>query len=476
MIKYEQEKLAVVITNDSDFRELLTPGLGELGYRVTVEEYPSGALSESLDKKSAPLIIIDLDSFIKADSELFRIIQEFFTRRHQTVILAYGNEDHQFEKVSAFKPDFFLIKPLNPQLLRIQLLAADKHRLELSELIATQKKVTSYGRELSLMEQQYEEAFSRANALTVTSEISRLELDQIFKTVAGCIILIDKDNNVIRANDAVSKLTGLMSSEIQGKKCFESSLCGCCHTSECPFSRIKGGETRVEIEVQKALSNGEIAYYVITATPLRTFGPEFMGIVTSLTDITERVKAERSLMETKEALRISEEKYRQLSIVDDLTGLFNKRHLNVQLEVEILRALRHGRPLSLLLMDIDNFKHINDTFGHSQGDQVLAGLAKMVMICKRKSDMAFRYGGEELVVILPETSIGESANVAERIRRSCASLTFPVNSSERIIVTLSIGATQYVSGEDQHDFVTRADQHMYCAKKDGKNRVVCDVI
>ncbi|MFH2043900.1 MAG: sensor domain-containing diguanylate cyclase [Pseudomonadota bacterium] len=475
MTKSKEEKKAFVITRDSDFSDALAPGLDELSYKIIVHKDASNAFSELENESTMALVIIDLEcSNDKTDSEKYRITQECCTRMNQIVVQVYNQDDHKINCASTSKADFFMFKPVNPELLRCQLFAADKHRYNLLELMEIKEKAEIHKKELELMEQQYEDAFSRANTLTVESEISRLELDQIFKTVAGCIMLIDKDCNVIRANDAISKITGLTRMELQEKKCFETSICGCCNTPECPFARIQGGEAHVEIEIQKTLSDGEIAHYIIIATPLRTFGPEFMGVVAFLTDITERVKAERSLIETKEALRISEEKYKQLSIVDDLTGLFNKRHLNIQLEGEIQRALRYDRPLSLLMMDIDNFKQVNDTHGHSQGDQVLAGLARMLKSCIRNSDIAFRYGGEEMVVILTETPIEGCAQIAERVRQSCASLPFPVNSSKDIIVTLSIGATQYVSGETQNDFVSRADQNMYCAKKKGKNRVICD--
>ncbi|MBU1052690.1 MAG: sensor domain-containing diguanylate cyclase [Proteobacteria bacterium] len=475
MTKSKEEKKAFIITRDSDFRDALASGLDELSYKIIVHKDASNAFSELENELTTALVIIDREcSNDNTDSEIYRLNKKCCTSMNQIVVQVYNEDNHKISSVSASKADFFMFKPVNPELLRCQLLAADKHRYNLLELMEIKEKAEIHKKELVLMEQQHEDAFSRANTLTVESEISRLELDQIFKTVAGCIMLIDKDCNVIRANDAISKVTGLTRIELQGKKCFETSICGCCNTPKCPFARIQGGEARVEIEIQKTLPDGEIAHYIIIATPLRTFGPEFVGIVTFLTDITDRVKAEKSLIETKEALKISEEKYKQLSIVDDLTGLFNKRCLDTQLEGEISRALRYGRPLSLLLMDIDNFKTVNDTYGHSQGDKVLAGLAQVLRSCIRDSDLAFRYGGEEFVVILPETSVENSTKVAERIRQSCASFSFSVNSSEEFAVTLSIGCTQYVPCEKQQAFVSRADKHMYCAKNEGKNRVICD--
>ncbi|MEW6663883.1 MAG: diguanylate cyclase [Thermodesulfobacteriota bacterium] len=470
-----EAKKALVITRDSGFREGLRSTLCEMGYDLTVREAVSHA-SWLFEKEEPSLILIDFDSSDGAAPGFFRKLTKCPARRYQTLMLACRPDDPQMEGGSIAGADGYLFKPATPEILRLQLFAADRHRAAIAELMEAEKKAASYRKELDLMEQQYEEAFSRANTLAVESEISRLELDQIFKAVAGGILLMDKTHKVIRINDAVSRIMGLPADEILGKKCFEASLCGPCNTSECPFSKIRKGETRVEMEAHKTCPSGEIRHYIITAAPLRTFGKLDMGIVLSITDISERVKAERALLEAKEALRESEERYRRLSIVDDLTGLFNKRRLNFQLNAEIARTQRYGRPLSLLMIDIDDFKSINDTYGHSRGDQVLSGLAQMVRQNIRDTDSAFRFGGEELVVLLPETSIEAAVGVAERLRQSSASLAFRGDSSETIVATLSIGVCQYAPGENQDALVARADRLMYQAKKEGKNRVVSDVL
>jgi diguanylate cyclase (GGDEF)-like protein len=123
-------------------------------------------------------------------------------------------------------------------------------------------------------------------------------------------------------------------------------------------------------------------------------------------------------------------------------------------------------------MDIDDFKHYNDTFGHTKGDQVLAGIGKIISEGIRKSDSGFRYGGEEFVIIMPETPLEAAAKIAERIRRKFASTTFCPAGDERIQKTVSIGLTQYTPPENQKDLLARADQNMYQAKKSGKNRVI----
>jgi diguanylate cyclase (GGDEF)-like protein/PAS domain S-box-containing protein len=188
-------------------------------------------------------------------------------------------------------------------------------------------------------------------------------------------------------------------------------------------------------------------------------------IFVTYVDITARVKAE-------EALRESERRYMELSIIDDLTKLFNKRYFNEQLSREIVRNRRYGNPLSMLLMDIDNFKHFNDTYGHTEGDKVLAVLGEVIAEDIRKTDSGFRYGGEEFCIILAETDGPGALIVAERIRNKFRDISFQVSAQEMVHKTVSIGVTQYNPGEDMETFVARADKHMYEAKNSGKDKVV----
>jgi diguanylate cyclase (GGDEF)-like protein len=181
-------------------------------------------------------------------------------------------------------------------------------------------------------------------------------------------------------------------------------------------------------------------------------------------EITKREQAEA-------ALRESEQKYRELSITDDLTQLHNSRHFYKRVEAEIDRSMRYNHPLSLLLLDIDNFKQYNDTYGHLEGDKVLHFLGTLIMACLRKTDSAYRYGGEEFMVILPVTYVGDASHVAERIRKGFEEKTFSPRPSEEAHCTLSMGVGQYEPEEELEAFIKRVDIAMYMAKNEGKNRV-----
>ncbi|MDP2853943.1 MAG: diguanylate cyclase [Smithellaceae bacterium] len=183
-----------------------------------------------------------------------------------------------------------------------------------------------------------------------------------------------------------------------------------------------------------------------------------------VSDVTERRQAE-------EALRESEKRYRELSIVDDLTQLYNSRHFYNQLRMEIDRVDRYGQPLTLLLLDLDDFKVFNDTYGHVEGDQVLSRLGQVVKRCLRQTDSAYRYGGEEFTILLPMTTSADGAVTAERIRMEFKDEIFSQAPGQDVHVTVSIGIGQYKPQEDMKVFVHRVDQLMYQGKKNGKNMV-----
>jgi len=181
----------------------------------------------------------------------------------------------------------------------------------------------------------------------------------------------------------------------------------------------------------------------------------------------KRVLKERDL--TQERVRMME-KLQKLAITDGLTKLHNSRSFYSQIEVEVDRFNRYKHPLSLLLLDIDHFKHYNDTFGHLEGDKVLVRISEIIGSCLRKLDTAYRYGGEEFTVILPETTCEEARNVAERIRNAVKVEKFDPETDD-IIITISIGVTQYSPEEELSAFIQRADKAMYSSKQNGRNKV-----
>ena len=186
--------------------------------------------------------------------------------------------------------------------------------------------------------------------------------------------------------------------------------------------------------------------------------------------LAERVRL--VYMERQELAR-RERQYHQLSITDELTRLFNHRYFWDQLSGEIDQALKLGYPLSLLVMDLDDFKAINDRHGHMVGDHILNRVGELLRHNLRPADTAYRYGGEEFTVILPGANGRAAMEIAERIRRALAEEVFGCPSDPALKVTASLGATQLVPGDSTNTLFNRADRYMYRAKAKGKNKVVC---
>jgi len=156
---------------------------------------------------------------------------------------------------------------------------------------------------------------------------------------------------------------------------------------------------------------------------------------------------------------------------DTLTGLFNYRHLIQALDTEMERSARSGRPTALVALDLDHFKQVNDRWGHDAGNQVLEEAARRLCQCIRKLDIPCRYGGEEIFIILPDTSLRQALRVAKRIRRLIAEQPFATDQGP-IEVTASLGLELYEGHEAETPagFIRRADRQLYRAKQAGRNR------
>ena len=165
----------------------------------------------------------------------------------------------------------------------------------------------------------------------------------------------------------------------------------------------------------------------------------------------------------------------EISARDALTGLYNRWYVMEKIDSEMNRALRHGSPMSVLMLDLDHFKRVNDSFGHSVGDEVLKNVGQVLRESCRVYDVPGRYGGEEFCIVLPDTRGGNTKAVAERIRSRLASTELPVGTTS-IIVTASIGVAGMDSVADEGvvsaaALLDRADRALYSAKHHGRNRV-----
>jgi len=173
-----------------------------------------------------------------------------------------------------------------------------------------------------------------------------------------------------------------------------------------------------------------------------------------------------------EAVTELEKEVRELAIHDALTGLFNRHYLSERLDAEYSRAERASHPISFLLMDIDHFKDINDTYGHQAGDYALKTIAQIIMSQIRKSDIACRFGGEEFMIILPDTGVESAVQKADAFRQSISDRVYEFGGKE-FSITISIGIAVYpIHGTENDRILSKADAALYEAKRAGRNRVV----
>ena len=193
-------------------------------------------------------------------------------------------------------------------------------------------------------------------------------------------------------------------------------------------------------------------------------------------ELLARVRTQVRRRRYTERLRDSVQMSIEMAITDALTSLHNRRYMESHLSTLVEQAASRGKPLTVLVLDIDYFKSVNDTYGHDAGDDVLREFSQRLKKSIRGIDLACRYGGEEFVVVMPETDMAVATMVAERLRRRIASEPFPISQgSNAVEVTISIGLAAYASASDAAaNILKRADQALYRAKRDGRNRVVAD--
>ena len=217
------------------------------------------------------------------------------------------------------------------------------------------------------------------------------------------------------------------------------------------------------LEVDQPHKDGHLVPTETVATLHTGSEGQMLSLLGVSRDITERRRAEEHLRQEVESLE-------QLASTDLLTGAWNRRHFHESVEGEMHRSRRYGHPLSLMLLDIDHFKVINDTYGHPEGDRVLRQVADRVRTAIRVSDSLTRWGGEEFIVLMPNTGLSSAMVLAERVRESIAADPFDGVGP----VTASIGLADYLPSASREDWLERADQAMYKAKHGGRNRVEAD--
>ncbi|MGD9331398.1 MAG: diguanylate cyclase [Desulfobacterales bacterium] len=308
-------------------------------------------------------------------------------------------------------------------------------------------------------ETQLEDAISRVNTMAMEAEVASIEMDQIFNATSDGICVINKDFQVSKYNQLLRDMMAQMGQEMVKANCSQVLAHELCGTERCLMNRIlKEDLDRIEEEIEVESTDGRKLTFIVTAQPLMDLTAETIGVVESFKDITDRKQIEREL--------------RRLAVTDPLTGAFNRREFMRRAQEEIERSKRYHTPLTLLMLDIDKFKAVNDTYGHDAGDEVLKSMVAGSLATLRASDIFCRLGGEEFGAILTHTAPEEGFLAAERLRKAMKALVVKIPRGV-VRFTVSIGLASMVQADlSLEGIMKRADDALYEAKQQGRDRVI----
>jgi diguanylate cyclase (GGDEF)-like protein/PAS domain S-box-containing protein len=287
---------------------------------------------------------------------------------------------------------------------------------------------------------------------------ARDRAQEYFEVARVMMLVLDPEGRVAAINQRGCELLELSQDEIVGQDWFGRFLPEEIRAEVQPFfDRLMRGEVEVAEygENEVVTGTGKRRLVAFRNGLLRDSEGRIEGILSSGADVTKQRELEAQL--------------ERQAAHDALTGLYNRRAFQEHLERERKRACRHGSPLCLVMFDIDHFKAVNDTYGHLQGDEILRKLAGLVQGRLRGGDLVARWGGEEFMILLPETDREGGECLAEDLRREVASDSFP--GPDRL--TISVGVAELHREEGTDDLIKRADDAMYAAKENGRNRTEC---
>jgi two-component system cell cycle response regulator len=200
---------------------------------------------------------------------------------------------------------------------------------------------------------------------------------------------------------------------------------------------------------------------------------DYMTMPIDRNEMTARVRTQIRRKRYQDALRAQYQKSVSMAVTDGLTGLYNRHFLNTHLENMVRQSVKNGKKLAIMMMDMDHFKEVNDTYGHDVGDRILKQLSEYILRVSRSTDLAARFGGEEFVVLMPETDEPSALNAANRMRDYIEKTPFIIDDQgTKLSKTLSIGvANSHPDGDSAESIIKRADEALYSAKRNGRNQV-----
>jgi diguanylate cyclase (GGDEF)-like protein/PAS domain S-box-containing protein len=463
----------LIIDDDADNRNMLRELFAAEGYEVATAIDGDDGLRKILSERPS-LVITDvlmpgMDGF-----QLLRTIRKNEAFKDIPVIFYTGSYLDKKDRELAAEAGVtrYLIKPLMPS----QLMHVVKEVLEQQGEKRQHVAAPSSLEEPVFLKLYNERLVNKLKSKILESERARLSLEHIMEGMGDGVVVITRDYMVFQANSAAAASLGMEKSDMVGRPCHEvlhrrQTACEGPHII-CPLERIfERGEASVKVLHTHLDCEGNEHHVEITASAVKDSRGDTFAMVESWRDIMEN-KTDDELVKLVKRLNEAQTHLRLMAVTDELTGLKNRRYIVERLEEEFQRSKRNGRPLGLIMLDIDHFKQVNDSHGHLFGDVVLRVIASRIKSTLRKHDLVGRVGGEEFLIVCPDSSLDDTVVVAERIRNRIDKEEIG-DGVHQVRIALSAGVTMSdVKDESSDKVFSRADTALYKAKEEGRNRVV----
>jgi len=283
------------------------------------------------------------------------------------------------------------------------------------------------------------------------------------------VYYVDRDGRITYWNKGAERISGFSSSEVMGNRCSDNILIhvdeqgnALCTRGSCPLKKTIGDGSPREAEIYLHHKEGHRVPVSVHIVPIRDVDGRIVGAVETFRDNSARVAALQRIEELE-----------KMAYIDPLTGLANRRYTEINLRARLDELVRYGWPLGVILMDIDEFKAVNDVYGHDIGDRVLKMVAQTLLKSSRAFDVVGRWGGEEFISLAPNLKRDELHSLGNRFRILVEQSSLQVG-SEVVRVTISVGATLARSDDTVDSLLSRADRLMYQSKTAGRNHVSAD--
>ncbi len=466
--------MKILIIDDNDVvRNVLRETLIAEGYEVLLARDGSEGLALARDGRP-DLVVTDVLMPHMDGFQFLRAVRQDDDLRTLPVVFLTANylDAEDRDLAVALGVSRFLIKPCRPS----DIVATVREALESGRDRQSAQPVRPPLEEPVFLKKYNEQLVKKLKDKVVELEAARNNVESIMESMTDGVVVIDRDYRIIRANAAAAASLGTDIADLIGRKCYSvthkrDTPCEGPHII-CPLPRIfERGENTVKVLHTHFDRQGGERHFEISASAVRDSEGRIFAMVETFRNILDKY-SDDELLKLVKRLNEAQSHLKLMAITDDLTGLRNRRYIVERLEEEFQRSKRTGGALSLIMLDIDHFKQINDAHGHLFGDVVLRVVAARIKAGLRKHDIVGRVGGEEFLVICPASTREETVIVAERIRKLISDEKIGDGIRE-VDVALSAGVTALDENDSGSERVfSRADTALYKAKEEGRNRVV----